>query len=104
MALIDRAKIFLGAGLAAIMPVSLGYAQRPASVFAVSNVRVQAEAANAVEAKKIATLNAETQAFRLLAGRLADFRAQNRIPELSPQDVERLVSDISVRDEGVSNT
>jgi hypothetical protein len=104
MALIDRAKIVLGAGLAAIMPVSLGYAQRPASVFAVSNVRVQAEAANAVEAKKIATLNAETQAFRLLVGRLADFRVQSRIPEVPPQDVERLVSDISVRNEGVSNT
>jgi hypothetical protein len=78
--------------------------QKPASIFTVSNVRAEAEAANSVEAKKLATLSAEARAFRLLVARVADFRSQPRVPELSTEELERLVSEINVRGEGVSGT
>jgi|SRR5579883_3463561 len=74
------------------------------NIFTVSNVRAEAEASNSVEAKKQATLLAEQRAFRLLVSRLADFRVLSRVPELSPAELERLVSEIDVRGEGVSTT
>jgi hypothetical protein len=78
--------------------------QRALGVFTVSNVRAEAEAADSVEAKKLATSNAEMRAFRLLIGRIVGFQLQARVPELSPAEVERLVSDIDIRGEGVSAT
>jgi hypothetical protein len=78
--------------------------QRSPSVFTVANVRAEAEAADAVEAKKRATQMAEMRAFRLLISRLIDFRAQARIPDLPIEEVERLVADIDIRGEGVSGT
>jgi hypothetical protein len=78
--------------------------QKLPSVFTVANVRVEAEAADAVEAKRRATQMAETRAFRLLVSRLTDFRAQARIPDLPLEEVERLISDIDIRGEGVSGT
>ena len=67
-------------------------------------MKAAAEAANAVEAKKLATQSAETHAFRLLISRLTDFKSATRIPDLPAEQVERLVSDIDVRGEGVSGT
>jgi hypothetical protein len=78
--------------------------QRLPNVFTVANVRVEAEAADAVEAKKRATQMAEMRAFRVLVSRVTDFRAQPRIPELPLEEVERLISNIDVRGEGVSGT
>ena len=78
--------------------------QKQPSLFTVANVKAAAEAANAVEAKKLATQAAETRAFRLLVSRLADFKSGSRIPDLPAEQVERLVSDIDVRGEGVSGT
>ncbi len=81
-----------------------GAAARLSSVFTVANVKAQAEAANAVEAKKLATQSAETRAFQELVSRLTDPKAGSSIPALPPEEVERLVSDIDVRGEGVSGT
>ena len=78
--------------------------QRQASVFTVANVRAEAEAADSVEAKRLATRTAEARAWHLLVSRLTDFRAAPRIPEMPPEEVERLVSDIDIRGEGVSGT
>jgi hypothetical protein len=77
---------------------------RQASPYSVSNVRAEAEASNAVDAKKAAIQFAETRAFHLLVTRLADFRSQQRVPDLPAADIERLVSNIDVRNEGVSAT
>jgi hypothetical protein len=105
MALTDAAKTLVRASLAVLALTAPSFAQQKlASIFTVSNVRAEADAANSVEAKKLATRNAETRAFRLLIARLADFRAQTRVPELPPEEIERLVSDIDVRGEGVSGT
>src|SRR5271165_3941875 len=64
--------------------------QKLPNIFTVSNVRAEADAADSVEAKRLATLNAETRAFWLLMSRLADFRALARVPQLSPEQVQRL--------------
>jgi hypothetical protein len=74
------------------------------SVFTVANVKSHAEAADAVEAKKLAVQSAQAQAFRQLVARLTDFRAGTQIPDLTPEDLERLVAGIEVRGEGVSGT
>jgi Uncharacterized protein conserved in bacteria (DUF2066) len=101
----DTAKIFAGAMVVALFLCAPAYAQQKApSLFTVANVNAAAEAANAVEAKKLATQSAETQAFRLLISRLADYRSVTRIPDLTAEQIERLVSDIDVRGEGVSGT
>ena len=63
--------------------------QRPASIFTVANVKAEAEAANAVEAKKLAIQSAETRAFRLLVSRLTGFRTEPRIPGFSAEQIER---------------
>jgi hypothetical protein len=78
--------------------------QKLPSVFTVANVRAEAEAGDAVEAKRQATQMAEMRAFRLLVSRLTDFRAQARIPDLPVEEVERLISNIDIRGEGVSGT
>jgi hypothetical protein len=67
-------------------------------------VRAEAQAENAVEAKRLAVQFAETQAFRLLVSRLTDFRTGTRVPDLEAPEIERLVSGIDVRNEGVSET
>ncbi len=105
MAMTNAAKILAGAALAILGAGGPVLAQqRPASIFTVASVRAEAEAANAVEAKRLATEAAESRAFRLLVSRLTDFRTEPRIPILSPADLERLISDIDVRGEGVSGT
>src|SRR5271165_5127691 len=100
----DTAKIFAGAMAIALLLWAPAYAQKAPSLFTVANVNAAAEAANAVEAKKLATQSAETRAFRLLISRLADYRSAARIPDLPAEQIERLVSDIDVRGEGVSGT
>ncbi len=105
MAMTDAAKTFAGAITAILIFFEPSFAQQQAaSVFTVANVRAEAEAENAVEAKRLAVQAAETQAFRLLVSRLTDFRAQTLIPDPPPEQLERLVSNIDVRGEGVSGT
>lgn len=105
MATMNAAKILAGAALAALAAIGpAGAQQRPASIYTVANVRAEAEAANAVEAKKLATEMAEARAFELLVSRLADFRAGPRVPNLEAAEIERYVSNIDVRAEGVSGT
>jgi len=105
MATTDVAKTFAGAMAAVLVLCAPASAQQKLpSLFTVANVKAAAEAANAVEAKKLATQAAETRAFRLLVSRLADFKSGARIPDLPAEQVERLVSDIDVRGEGVSGT
>lgn len=72
--------------------------------YIVANISVRAEAKNAVEAKKIALEAAQSKAFRALVQRLIDFRLHARIPTIEPDQVERLVSNIDVRNEGFSGT
>ncbi|MGO9483845.1 MAG: hypothetical protein ACLPX9_04565 [Rhodomicrobium sp.] len=79
-------------------------AQRSQSPFTVANVTAEAEAADSVEAKRLATQSAEVRAFRTLLSRLTDFRAGPRVPDLPAEEVERLVSDIEIRGEGVTGT
>ena len=99
----SRAKRFAGAVLAMLALGSPVLAQqRPPSLFTVANVKASADAANAVDAKKIATQLAETRAFRALLLRLSDYKSQARLPNLPPEQIERLVSNMDVRDEGVS--
>ncbi len=104
MASIGAAKFLLRALPAILLLSAPALAQRSQSVFTVANVRAEAEAADSVEAKRLATQAAETRAFRLLISRMTDFRAQPRIPELPAEEVERLVSDIQIRGEGVTGT
>jgi hypothetical protein len=99
------AKTFAAAIAAALCLYAPAYAQQKLpSLFTVANVSAAAEAVNAVEAKKLATQSAETHAFRLLISRLTDYRSAPRIPDLPAEQIERLVSDIDVRGEGVSGT
>ncbi len=88
---------------AAFFPVAKAQT-RSLSPFTVANIRSGAEASNSVEAKKLATEEAEQKAFRALLLRLLDFRSQKKIPDLGVADVERLATDIDVRKEGVSGT
>jgi hypothetical protein len=105
MALIAALKILFRMLPALLLSSASAFAQQKLpSVFTVANVRAEAEAADAVEAKRRATQMAEMRAFRLLISRLTDFRAQPRIPDLPVEEVERLVSDIDIRGEGVSGT
>ncbi len=105
MATTDAAKILAGAVAALAILCGPAFAQQRApSLFTVANVTAAAEAVNAVEAKKLATQSAEARAFRLLVSRLADFKGESRIPSLPPEQIERLVSDIEVRSEGVTGT
>jgi hypothetical protein len=92
----------LAAALLCASPAAL--AQKAPSPFTVANVTVEAQAADSVEAKRAATQTAETRAFRTLVSRLIDFRAASRIPDMQPAEIERLVSDIQVRGEGVTGT
>lgn len=105
MAWIGTAKLLIrvqAAILLCIAPAAL--AQKASSPFTVANVTVQAEAENSVEAKRAATQTAKMRAFRTLVSRLTDFRAAPRIPDLPPEEVERLVSGVQVRGEGVTGT
>ena len=105
MATTDAAKTLAGAMIAVLVLCAPAFAQqKQPSLFTVANVKAAAEAANAVEAKKLATQAAEMRAFRLLVSRVADFKSGSRIPDLPSGQVERLVSDIDVRGEGVSGT
>ena len=105
MATTDVAKIFAGAMAALAILCAPAFAQQKApGLFTVANVTAAAEAVNAVEAKKLATQSAETRAFRLLVSRLADFKSAARVPAVSPEEIERLVSDIEIRGEGVTGT
>ena len=105
MATTNAARTFAGAMATVLFLWAPAYAQQKApSLFTVANVSAAAEAVNAVEAKKLATQSAETHAFRLLISRLADYRSVTRIPDLPAEQIERLVSDIDVRGEGVSGT
>ncbi len=104
MAWIGAAR-FLIPALAAIGLLSApACAQKGQSLFTIANITAEAEAGDSVEAKRLATRTAETRAFRLLVARLTDFRAAPRIPDLPAEEVERLVSDIQIRGEGVTGT
>ncbi len=105
MAMTNAAKTLAGAIAVISFLCAPAYAQQKlSSLFTVSNVNAAAEAVNAVEAKKLATQSAETHAFRSLVSRLTDYRSAPRIPDLSAEQIERLVSDMDVRGEGVSGT
>jgi hypothetical protein len=105
MACIGTAKLLIRMLTAALLCASpAALAQKGPSPFTVANVTVEAQAADSVEAKRAATQTAETRAFRTLVSRLTDFRAAPRIPDMQPPEIERLVSDIQVRGEGVTGT
>lgn len=105
MTMKDATRIAACAMAAALMLSGPSFGQqRTASIFTVSNVKAEAEAANAVDAKKLATEAAETRAFRRLISKIGDTRSQSRIPDLQTAQLERLISDIEVRNEGVSQT
>ena len=104
MAWIGATRFLAWALPAALFLTAPALAQKAPSPFTVANVKAEAEAADSVEAKKVATQTAVTRAFRQLVSRLIDFRATQRIPELPPAEVEHLVSEIQVKGEGVSGT
>jgi hypothetical protein len=105
MALMGASKILFRALPVLFVLSAAAFAQQKLpGVFTVANVRVETEAADAVEAKKRATQTAEMRAFRLLISRLTDFRAQAHMPDVPLEEVERLISNIDIRGEGVSAT
>lgn len=104
MAFIGAAKFLIRALPAVLLFNGPASAQTSPSPFTVANVRAEAQAQDSVEAKRLATQAAETRAFRKLISRIADFRAQPRIPDLSAEEIGRLISDIEIRGEGVSAT
>lgn len=104
MAWTVAAKLLMRALPALLLCTEPAVAQKSQSPFTVANLTVEAEAADSVQAKKLATQNAETRAFRALVSRLTDFRAAPRIPDIPPEEVARLVSDIQIRGEGVTGT
>ena len=104
MAWTVAAKLLMRALPALLLCTMPAAAQKSQSLFTVGNLTVEAEAADSVEAKKLATQNAETRAFRMLVSRLTDFRAAPRIPDISPEEVGRVVSDLQIRGEGVTGT
>jgi hypothetical protein len=104
MAWIGTARFLTRALTAIAFLASPALAQKAASPYTVANVKSEAEAADSVEAKKVATQAAKTRAFRQLVTRLVDFRAGSRIPDLPANEIERLVSEIQVKGEGASGT
>ncbi len=104
MAWIGAARFLIRVLPAILFLTAPAFAQKSPSPFTVANVTTEAEAADSVEAKRLATQAAETRAFRLLLSRLIDFRAAPRIPDLPAEEVARLVSDLQVRGEGVTGT
>jgi len=104
MATIAAAKFLLRALPAILLLAVPAHAQRSPSAFTVANVRAEAEAADSVEAKRLATQAAGMRAFRQLVSRLTDFRAEAKIPDLPAEEVERLISGIEIKGEGVTGT
>lgn len=74
------------------------------SIFTVSKVSVQAEAADAVEAKQIAIAEGQKKALNTLMKRLTGFRAHSRFPQLDDATIERMVDGLQVRQERSSGT
>lgn len=101
---IGAARFLIRALPAIVLLAAPAFAQKSQSPFTVANMTAEAEAADSVEAKRLATQTAETRAFRLLVTRLTDFRAAPRIPDLPAEEVGRLVSDLQIRGEGVTGT
>ncbi len=104
---LTKSRVVLAASLALAAAFNSGSARAqggPGNLYTVANVSVQARADNAVEAKRVAIERAQEKAFRSLVQRLTDFRLHARIPSVQPTEVERLVSNIDVRDEGFSGT
>ncbi len=105
MAFFGAARIALRALAAMFLLSGAAFAQQKLpSPFIVANVHAAAEAADSVEAKRLATLSAETRAFRALVSRITDFRARPKMPDLPEGEIERLISNIEIRGEGVSGT
>lgn len=95
----------IAAGASHVVTPSAARAQGPSgNPYTVANVTVEARAANAVEAKQIAISAAQTKAFRVLLHRLTDFRLHARLPPVQPSQVERVVTNLDVRNEGFSGT
>jgi hypothetical protein len=91
---------------AALLAASFSASAAPSQgdLFTVANVSVEAMAKDAVEAKHVAIAAAHRRAFSALLRRLTDFRLHDRLPAVQPEQIERLVSNLDVRNEGVSNT
>lgn len=104
---LTKIRVLLAAALAvtaALTPATSNAQAGRGDLYTVANVSVRADADDAVEAKKIAISTAQAKAFHELLQRLVDFRLHARIPPIQPDDVERLVSNLDVRDEGFSGT
>jgi hypothetical protein len=101
-----RVSLFFTCVCAALTSVASPTFAAPArgDLFTVANVAVEASASDAVQAKKIAIETAQRRAFHSLLLRLTDFRLHDRLPPVQHEQIERLVTNIDVRNEGVSNT
>lgn len=73
-----------------------------ANVFNVDNVNVDVKADTASEARRLALAEAERKAFYILIRRLTLNADEERIPELSPQEITSYVRDFSVAEEKTS--
>ena len=79
-------------------------AATPANVFIVANYPVQAKADDAAKAKQLALSDGQQAAFRALMKRLVPVTEYKRLPNLSAERVQLLMSGFSVRRETNSST
>lgn len=78
------------------------HSEARANVFNVDNVSVDVKADTASEARRLALAEAERKAFYILIRRLTLSVDEERIPELSPQEITSYVRDFSVAEEKTS--
>ena len=69
------------------------------NIYTVAKFLVQADAKNAVAAKKKAIAQGKRDAFHYLLRRLTGYSSQTRLPPFSDRSIERLITGLSVRDE-----
>jgi hypothetical protein len=90
--------------LAAVLALLWAAPARAASVYVISNLSVEAEAKDAVQAKKKALEAAERRAMAILLRRLAPFGAYERLPSPKISIIEELIEGFSVQRESNSAT
>jgi len=90
--------------LAAMLALLLPSPARSGSVFVIANLSVEAEAKDAVLAKKKALETAQRRAMGILMRRLAPFGAYERLPSPKLSIIEELIEGYSVQRESNSAT
>ena len=91
------------AGLLAWWPASVARAQSAADLFQVSEIEVDATAADAVAAREQALLQGQIEGLRRLMRRLVPSEEHARLPSVGPAEIERYVQNFEIADEQVAS-